>query len=257
MIPYSPVLAPEDIFANPSNTPEPALGWAAFLDYGFIGQMLVVLGMAIALSASIAYHPSLRGKATTLEELEQPKTFIMYAMVGALIAIIVKVQPNMALVVFGIGGLLRFRTDAGQAKDTGRVILVTVVGLSCGLELYVVALLATLLAWLLIFVLDTRAVDRVIVQGLEKDTIQAASEAYTKALRELGCTIVGEEKRVKKGSVAILYRVPRGIARAQVEDHFAAISEPQRGTVSWEKARGGGLRQFIDPTCGSVAHLVE
>ena len=87
MIPYSPVLAPEDIFANPSNTPEPALGWAAFLDYGFIGQMLVVLGMAIALSASIAYHPSLRGKATTLEELEQPKTFIMYAMVGALIAI--------------------------------------------------------------------------------------------------------------------------------------------------------------------------
>ena len=30
-------------------------------------------------------------------------------------------------VVFGIGGLMRFRTNVGEAKDTGRVILVTVV----------------------------------------------------------------------------------------------------------------------------------
>jgi hypothetical protein len=229
------VLAPEDLLADPlAPLREQAVGWSAFLDLDFIGQMAIVLALAIALAALLAFHPTLRGKASTREEIEQPKTFLMYSMVGALIAIIVKVQPSMALVVFGIGGLMRFRTDVGQAKDTGRVILVTVIGLSCGLELYVVAVLATLLAWLLIFALDSRSVECLVVQGLDKDTVQRACEAHVASLRELGCTIVGEEKRIKKGSVAILYRAPRGVGRSVVERRIAEIPEAQRGTPTWE-----------------------
>ncbi|MFV8751735.1 hypothetical protein ACNOYE_14415 [Nannocystaceae bacterium ST9] len=230
--------APEDLLDGLPVHREPGVGWAALTDLEFLGELAMVLGLAIGLAALIAYHPTLRGRASTLEEIEQPKTFILYAMIGALIAIIVKVQPSMALVVFGIGGLMRFRTDVGLAKDTGRVILVTVVGLSCGLELYAVALLTTLLAWLLIFVLDgdlfAGRVERMVVQGLEKDAIARTSEVYVAALRELGCTIVGEDKRVKKGSVAILYRAPRGLARARLEARLAEIPEGVRGTVGWE-----------------------
>jgi hypothetical protein len=231
--------APEQLLDGVPVIGEPGVGWAALRDIAFIGDMAMILGLAIALAAVIAYHPTLRRKAWTLTEIEQPKTFIMYSMIGALIAIVVKVQPSMALVVFGIGGLMRFRTDVGQAKDTGRVILVTVVGLSCGLELYVVALLATALAWLLILVLDSRSVECVVVQGLEKDVIDRASEAYLGALRELGCTIVGEDKRMKKGnvgSVTILYRAPRKLARARLELRLAEIPEALRGTISWEVA---------------------
>ena len=226
-----PDLIPE---SNVAGFSEPALGWEAFSDLEFIGEMLVVLLIAIMLAAVIAYHPTTRGKASTLEQIEQPKTFIMYSMVGALIAIIVKVQPSMALVVFGIGGLMRFRTNVGEAKDTGRVILVTVIGLSCGLELYVVALLATVLAWVLIFVLESRSVGRVVIQGLEKEVVQPAAQAYVGVLRRLGCTILGEEKRVKKGSVAITYRTPRGIGRKHIEEGFVGIAEDVRGTVNWE-----------------------
>jgi hypothetical protein len=231
------VLAPEQLLDGLEPVREPGVGWAALRDIDFIGEMAMVLGLAITLAAVIAYHPTLRRKASTLAEIEQPKTFILYSMIGALIAIVVKVQPSMALVVFGIGGLMRFRTDVGQAKDTGRVILVTVVGLSCGLELYVVALLTTVLAWVLILVLESRSVECLIVQGLEKEAMDRASEAYLAALRELGCTIVGEDKRVKKGSVgsvAILYRTPRGLARARLERRLAEIPDAQRGTISWE-----------------------
>ncbi len=228
-------LAPEDLLANGvPGLSEPGLGWAAFRELDFIAEMAMVLGLAIGLAAVIAYHPILRSRATTLAEIEQPKTFILYSMIGALIAIIVKVQPSMALVVFGIGGLMRFRTDVGQAKDTGRVILVTVVGLSCGLELYVVAVLATVLAWLLIFVLDSRPVECVVVQGLTTATLSPASEAYLAALRELGCTIVSADMRVKKGSLTILYRAPRAVGRSRVEGRFTDIPEAQRGTPSWE-----------------------
>lgn len=210
------------------------VGWRAFTDVELLGQMALVLVIAVVLAALIAYHPTTRAKASTLEQLEQPKTFMMYSMVGALIAIIVKVQPSMALVVFGIGGLMRFRTNVGEAKDTGRVILVTVVGLCCGLELYAVAVLATGLAWALIFALERRTVGRVVVQGLDKDQIDAAAEAHTTVLRELGCTVLGEDKRVHKASVAVIYRAPRAVDRGRIEQGFASLPEPLRGTVNWE-----------------------
>ena len=228
-------MGPEDLLMQPPPLADgSALGWSGFLELEFIAEMAMVLGLAVVLAAAIAYHPILRRRATTLEELEQPKTFILYAMIGALIAIIVKVQPSMALVVFGIGGLMRFRTDVGQAKDTGRVILVTVVGLSCGLELYVVAVLTTLLAWILIVLLDSRPVERLFVQGLDKERVQAASEVYGGLLRELGCRVVGEEKRVHKGSFALLYRAPRGVSRDRILARIGELPERERGAASWE-----------------------
>lgn len=212
------------------------VGWAAFTDVVFLAQMAVVLIIAIVLSATIAYHPLTRSKASSLEEIEQPKTFMMYAMVGAVIAQIVRVQPSMALVVFGIGGLLRFRTNVGQAKDTGRVILVTVVGLCCGLELYVVAVLATLFGWMLIFVLESRSVERLVVQGLTREAMRPASERYATLLRGSGCTIVGEEKNVKKGTLSLVYRAPRELDRGTLEEKFAALPEELRGAIDWEIA---------------------
>ncbi len=213
---------------------EAGVGWAAFADLRLLAQMLVVLLIAVALAAVIAYHPTTRAKASTLEQLEQPKTFMMYAMVGALIAIIVKVQPSMALVVFGIGGLMRFRTNVGEAKDTGRVILVTVIGLCCGLELYVVAVLATVLAWLLILALERRRIGRVLVQGLAREQIDAAAEAHAEALRGLGCTILGVDKRVHKAHVALIYRAPAQLERRRIEDELRAVPDPVRGTLNLE-----------------------
>ncbi len=212
------------------------VGWAAFTDIVFLAQMAVVLLIAILLSAVIAYHPLTRSKASSLEEIEQPKTFMMYAMVGALIAQIVRVQPSMALVVFGIGGLMRFRTNVGQAKDTGRVILVTVVGLCCGLELYVVAVLGTVFGWLLIFVLESKSVERLVVQGLGHDAMRKASERYAGLLRDSGCTIVGEEKNVKKGTLSLVYRAPRGLDRGRLEERFDELPEDLHGTIDWEIA---------------------
>jgi NhaP-type Na+/H+ or K+/H+ antiporter len=130
-------------------------GWGAFLHWQLILEIVSVLLLATALAAVIAYHPRTYGKAKTLEEVDQPKVFIMYAVVGAVIAESVQVSPIMGMVIFGIGGLLRFRTDVGAARDTGRVILVTIIGLACGLKIYVAAVIATAFSWLLIYVLES------------------------------------------------------------------------------------------------------
>ena len=166
----------------PSTAPDDAalgVGWEAFTDFAFIGQMLLILLVTLVLAGLLAYHPATRRSSSgSLDALDAPRTFLVYALVGAIITIIVKTMPSMALVVFGIGGLLRFRTNLGGAHDTGRIILVTVIGLACGLELYVVALLTTAIAYGLFFVLQEGPVTRLIVQCAEPDRLGAAGGEY-------------------------------------------------------------------------------
>jgi hypothetical protein len=197
-------------------------------------DMAIVLLVALALGAVIAYHPSTRRKATTLEELEQPKTIVLYAMVAAVVAQIVLAEPAMALVVFGIGGLLRFRTDVGQAKDTGRVILVTVVGLSSGLRIYVVAVVATVIGWLVIALLEHQVAGRVRVRGLAESSLVPAAEAYRSALNGLGCRILRERRNAAKGQVSFVFRAPARVQQGEIEAAFERVPDGVRGTPDIE-----------------------
>ena len=209
-------------------------GWQDFGRWDVIVDMAIVLVIAILLGAIIAYHPLARGKVSSIEEFEQPKTFILYAMVGAVIAQLVVVRPEMALVVFGIGGLLRFRTDVGQAKDTGRVILVTVVGMCCGLKIFVVAFLATLFGWILIYYLESRQAERVQVKGLETDAIARSAQAYREIFTAAGCRIIRERKNFLKGQTTFVFSVPRGVDRETIQHQCEALAKELRGSADWD-----------------------
>jgi hypothetical protein len=212
-------------------------GWAAFGDVEFIAQMALVLLISVALSWVIAYHPSTRRKATTVEEFERPKSFILYSIVGAVVALIVRVQPSMALVVFGMGGLLRFRSKVGESKDTGRVILVTVTGLCCGLQLYVVAVLTTLVGWVVVYALEARTVARLVIQGLPRESIAAAATAHARILRDAGCKILGEEKSVEKGIVSLVYATGDLLDHEGLEAKFAGLAPELRGALDWDATK--------------------
>ena len=209
-------------------------GWRGFSDGWLLLDMSVVLALALVLGAVIAWHPTSRRKATSLEQLDQPKTFLMYSMVAAVSAQIVEIQPAMALVIFGIGGLMRFRTDVGVAKDTGRVILVTVVGLCCGLKIYLVAVLATLAGFAVIHVLERVVAGSIIVGGLETTRIPKVALAYRAALTEVGCTIVREQAEASKGRVIFVLRAPARIDREKIAARLDAVPEDARGVVEFE-----------------------
>ena len=211
-------------------------GWAAFADLELVGQMLGSLLFALLLGAVIAYHPLVRGKASTVAELEQPKTFLVYAMVAAVIAQIVMIRPEMALVVFGIGGLLRFRTDVGEAKDTGRVILVTVVGLCVGMQLFVVAVIATALGWCSIFLLERQVAMRVVIRDLAAAEIVGSARAYKDAARAAGCEVVRERRNFAKSQVSLVLRIPQSVDRDALEQRFDQLPEAAKGIVDWETA---------------------
>ena len=114
-------------------------GWEAFTDPARYWQYGLILVAATISGTVLAYHPVYRGRPASMEALELRKTLIIYTAVGALIAIICTVNATMAFVIFGIGGLMRFRTQLGASKSTGYAIMGTLVGLCWGLGLEMIA----------------------------------------------------------------------------------------------------------------------
>jgi hypothetical protein len=210
-------------------------GWSDFRNGWLLLDMVIVLLLALLLGAIIAYHPSTRRRVSSLEHFEQPKTLLLYAVVAAVVALIVEVQPAMAFVIFGIGGLLRFRTMVGDAKDTGRVILVTVLGLCCGLKIFVVAVPATVIGWILIYVLEREIAGIIRVSGVSESSTQDAVRAYHTLIEQAGCKIIGVQTRFIKREFAFVVNAPPDLDRAKLQREFESMPMAMCGVVDWER----------------------
>ncbi len=214
----------------------PSIGWVGFLDSHAMLQSFLALVLAIFLGAVIAFHPTTRRTVDTREEAELPKVLIMYALIGAVVGeIVLEYGMVVGFVIFGLGGLMRFRTDAASTRDTSRLILVTLIGLIAGLNLPHFAVIATAFAWILIFVFDGAPVCELEVHEIPKGQVKGAAEAYRAVLTELGCKIISEDKSFTKSRINYVIRIPRD--RTQTALHAALcerVPGEVRGEIDWE-----------------------
>jgi hypothetical protein len=213
-----------------------AQGLEGFADVSFLGNALLMLVLSTLLAVAIAYHPRRLRAADTLEEVEAAKVYIMYAVIGAIIGImVVKYGAVVGFVVFGIGGLIRLRTDMGSAILTGQLIFVTLIGLSCGLNLPHVAVLATAFGFVLIYILDRRITYCIDVKGLSSERLGETAAAYRDVLAEQGCRILSEKKSFGKDKVTFIFQSPRHVTREQLENLFETrIAARLKGSIDWE-----------------------
>ena len=219
------------------NTPGPrGEGWQGFEDLGFLINASANLLLAAVLGAAIAYHPRHTQTADTFEEIEATQIYILYAVIGSITGILV-VQYGMAVgfVLFGIGALIRFRTVLRSASLTGRLIFVTLIGLSCGLDLPHVAVLVTLFGFVLIFFLDARFTFRIYVRGLPHDSVTQAAKAYREVLDQENCRIIREKKDPDRGRITFIIQSAQATAGKNLEASLESKVEPSlMGSVDWE-----------------------
>jgi len=211
-------------------------GWQGFQDSRFLINASANLLLAAVLGAAIAYHPRHLQTADTFEEIEATQIYILYAVIGSITGILV-VQYGMAVgfVLFGIGALIRFRTVLRSASLTGRLIFVTLIGLSCGLDLPHVAVLVTLFGFVLIFFLDARFTFRIYVRGLSKDSVTQSARAYREALEHENCRIVSEKKDPDRGRITFIIRSAQVDIGKNLEASLENKVEPSlQGSVDWE-----------------------
>lgn len=211
------------------------VGWAGFTDVTFLLHAAVVLVLAAVLSAVLAFHPRTVQRVDSVGEAEAPKVYLTYGIVGAVIGLMV-VQYGLVVgfVVFGIGGLLRFRTTLESVADTGRLILVALVGLSCGLDLPHLAVLTTAFAFGLIFLLEHRVTGQLIVKNLGADVLEDASLAY-RTLVDDHTQVIRQNRSYGKKEVSFIFRAPNRFDRSVLERRFhEEIPDHLRGTADWE-----------------------
>jgi hypothetical protein len=206
-------------------------GWLAFCDPQQYLHYGLVLLLATATGTLLAYHPVYRRRGVTLETLELRKTMIVYSVVGALVALVCSAAPSMAFVIFGIGGLMRFRTDTGTSKATGHTIVATLIGLCWGLGLVLAATLATVFVWLLTYALEASGIVQLNVGGVAIADMARAAEAYRDAVTRSGGAVLGHSKHFKSGQMRFVLRLPRATNPEQLNQQLATlVPEPLRGT---------------------------
>lgn len=213
----------------------PAAGWSGFLDTHFMIDSLGALLLAVVLGAVIGYHPTTRRTIDTLTEADMPKVYVLYAFIGAVIGVTVReFGMVIGVVVFGIGGLIRFRTDTGSTRDTGRLIAVTLAGLIAGLGLPHFAVITTAFTFLLVTLFDARPACRIKIGELPPGRLAEAAAAYRGVLESHGCKIIGEHRSFSKERVEFVFRLPSAGAREVVHTALCALPDDVRGDIDWE-----------------------
>ena len=213
-----------------------SIGWSGFADLPGMAEMAAALTLVIALGAAIAFHPTTRRGVDTRAEAELPKVSIIYALVGAVVGeLVLQYGLVIGFIGFGLGGLMRFRTDTTSTRDTGRLIVVTLLGLIAGLNLPHFAVIAAAFAWVLIYIFDGHPVCELEVHEIPKGKLKEAAEAYRTVLADLKCTLISESKAFNKNRITYIFRAPRASTQQQLHAALCERVPPElRGEIDWE-----------------------
>lgn len=161
-------------------------------------ELVLALLTAAGCSAILAWTPVVHARKDAADILESKKILVALGVVGAVVAGLVTVNPAMGLVIFGIGGLIRFRTVLEHPRLTAKAILCVLVGLAAGLNQFVTAGLVTVAGFLIVWWIERSstlrlrvklpshgAADRAAVMAAIDETLRQA-ECRTRKLAPIG-----------------------------------------------------------------------
>ncbi len=188
-----------------------------FLHWQMLLRILLGFGLAVGCGWFIAWQPRRATNSDASADLEETKTLILLAMVGAAVAEISKLDQNMAFVIFGIGALVRFRTVMDNPKVTGKAIMVVVVGLACGMNQWAMAAFVTLLTRALIFWLDSHVSVKFKIRVTGKHDVRLVYSDVQDFLRLHRCQMKGSSLYENKRSMLFIARVPSNLDLPNLE----------------------------------------
>jgi hypothetical protein len=174
-------------------------------------EIIVGIVLAVVLASLLAFHPRSARRRDMVEASEERKTLVVLGMIGAVVSSLVLIDQTMAFVIFGIGGLIRFRTVIGNPHMTGRAILVVVIGLACGLSQYATALVVAVAAWLIIWWLQARRGGEIKVRIPIGADRQKAELVASLELRTMHCQVRSLRAGASGRSFTMVLSIPSSL----------------------------------------------
>ncbi len=182
-----------------------------FSDWANWVELLLGVSLAVALATLLAYHPRASTRRDLIEAGEERKTLVILGVIGAVVSALVVIDQSMALVIFGIGSLIRFRTVIGNPHMTGRAILVVVIGLACGLSQFVLAIVIAAAAWVVIWWLHARRAARIKVRLPVGADPARAQLIAADTLRRWKCRVQSQQASASGKSLTFIAQVPSAL----------------------------------------------
>ena len=158
----------------------------------------LVLGLLASVVAALVLTatPKRAMRFDPVAQAESRKATVIVALIGCVAAELVQASEHfllgaeIALVLFGIGGLVRFRTVFGDARQTGMAIVATVLGLACGMSEYSLVALSLVIIFLVNWWLSNRAFVRIRAKVRKSADMAQVQTAIGAVLQHEGFTVV-------------------------------------------------------------------
>ena len=193
-------------------------GWVQIYNLAELSAFAIDVLLALALAAAIALHPVRRAARSKTLDFIMPRLFAFYALIGMAVGFLVDQHGYIiGFVIFGIGALLRFRSNLDDPIDTVEMILVTVVGLCVGLNFPVMAILITAVSWVLIWIAGRHRPIELRLQSESSDNLEAGLEQVRKIARQEGWKEAFAHRSHSKHTARLILLHPSAIGEEGVE----------------------------------------
>ena len=171
----------------------------------------LVLGLLASVVAALVLTatPKRAMRFDPVAQAESRKATVIVALIGCVAAELVQASEHfllgaeIALVLFGIGGLVRFRTVFGDARQTGMAIVATVLGLACGMSEYSLVALSLVIIFLVNWWLSNRAFVRVRAKVRKHADMAQVQTAIGAVLQHEGFAVVRASASASQRSIDI------------------------------------------------------
>lgn len=197
--------------------PEVALrgqGWAQVGNLAEVFDFILAVAEVTVLTLLVSFHPSVRGDRRSKADFDRPRILFLYAIIGMTVGFLVLHHGYIiGFVIFGMGGLMRFRADASTTADTTRLILMTLLGLCIGLDLPVVAFIAALTGWVVVLALGQHQKLQLEVAFDKQQNIQDSTDQLVEVLAARGFQTLASSKTKFKPVVQFVVQAEPGHRR--------------------------------------------
>jgi uncharacterized membrane protein YhiD involved in acid resistance len=201
-----------------------------------IRHTLFRLPLAAALGAALAFRPRRRGTPTRQPAVIQ--TQIILAIVGSLVMLVVGTNLARAFGVVGAAGLVRYRARIEDPKDAGVMLSTLGIGLSCGVGLYLLAVLSTGVILIVLWVIESfepqtrRLYDLVIKMGGDTDTRRKQFDAILSRYH-----VDFDLRSSSDESISYEVGCPLDMNREDVTNTILRLDPEGHGSVDWSEKK--------------------
>ncbi|CAD0186497.1 hypothetical protein RUESEDTHA_03406 [Ruegeria sp. THAF57] len=194
-------------------------GWTQFRGKQELYFFTLDVIVTIILTALIVYHPVRRKSRRSVNDLVMPRLFFLYALIGMAVGFLVVQHGSMiGFVIFGIGALLRFRSNLDDPVDTVEMIIVTVLGLAVGLGLPLMATLVAIVCWCFIWLGGRNKGVEVSLKASDEEHSLKVSGDIEAMAADAGWKLVRKHHVPGKSRVSLLFITSGGLSEARIEE---------------------------------------